>query len=114
MVTRLTDNIYSLDIGLADSINRAQNKTIRCIESHLWLTEAGIAEDVILAPNESYTAKGSGLMVLQALGGRVLYSVSTSPSLLDRLIKSFQALTRNKQTKPDSKHTSSFPSERAT
>lgn len=112
MVTRLTDNIYSLDMGLADSINQARNKTIRCIESHLWLTEAGLAEDVVLAPNESYKPKGSGLVAIQALGGTAKYSISTSPSRVDRLIQALRTFTNNAPTEPPSKPIGNFPNDR--
>ena len=93
MVTRLTDNIYDLDMGLAFSIDRAKNKTIRCIESHLWLTEAGLAEDIILAPSESYKPKNTGQVVLQALGGKARFTVTKSPGWFARFIKMIRGVS---------------------
>ena len=52
MVTRLTDRIYDLDMSLAMALDRDHGKTIRCVETHLWIAEEGWAADVILSSGE--------------------------------------------------------------
>jgi hypothetical protein len=59
MVTRLTDRIYDLDMGLAMALDRDHDKTIRCVETHLWIAEEGWAEDVILSSGECHASKRS-------------------------------------------------------
>ena len=92
MVTRLTDRIYDLDMGLALAIDRAHNKTIRCVETRLWITEEGRAEDIILSSGESYEPKGYGRVVISALFGKTRFALSTQPGWITRSARALRAL----------------------
>ena len=92
MVTRLTDSIYDLDMGLALALDRAHNKTIRCVEARLWITEEGRAEDIILSSGELYRPKGSGRVVISALFGNTRFALSTQPGWISRVAKALRAI----------------------
>ncbi len=92
MVTRLTDEIYDLDMGLALALDRAHNKTIRCVETRLWITEEGRAEDIILSSGECYAFKGKGRAVISALFGKTRFSLSKKPGWIARSARAFQGL----------------------
>lgn len=92
MVTRLTDRIYDLDMGLAFAIDRAHNKTIRCVETHLWLTEEGRAEDIILSAGEYYQAQGFGRVVISALFGKTRFSLRTEPGWITRIASALRGI----------------------
>ncbi len=52
----------------------------------LWLTQEGVAGDVILKPGESWQAVGEGLVVVQSMGGRGRIRVDSPVDLLERTI----------------------------
>ena len=70
-MTRLTDRIYDLDMGLAMALDREHDKTIRCVETHLWIAEEGWAEEIILVPTECAASKRSLRAVIAALIGKM-------------------------------------------
>lgn len=94
MVTRLTDSIYDLDMGLALALDRAHNKTIRCEEARLWITEEGRAEDIILSSGEFYKPKGSGRVVISALFGKTRFALSTEPGWIARIASALRNIRR--------------------
>lgn len=40
---------------------------IACRRGRLWLTQTGVARDVLLAPGEAFRSQGDGLIVIEAL-----------------------------------------------
>lgn len=92
MVTRLTDSIYDLDMGLALALDRAHNKTIRCVEARLWITEEGRAEDIILSAGEHYQPQGFGRVVISALFGKTRFSLRTEPGWMTRIASALRGI----------------------
>lgn len=76
MVMQLTDSIHDLDVGRVFSIGRRANASIHCLKATVWLTEEGLAEDVVLGPGECYRVRGNGQVVISALGETARFSVS--------------------------------------
>ena len=85
MVSPLTDKIYDLDMSRAFSIDRAHQRTIRCIETHLWITEEGWSDDVIVAPGQSHTIKSRGRVVISTLGKWSRFTITSRLGWLTRL-----------------------------
>jgi len=102
MVTRLTDGIHDLDVGLALALDRAHNKTIRCVEARLWITEEGRMEDIILSSGESYRPMGSGRVVISSLFGKTRFSLSTQPGWISRVARALRAIwmRRSEEQRP--------------
>ncbi len=94
MATRLTDNIYDLDMGLALAIDRAHHKTIRCVEARLWITQEGLAEDFILAPGECFKPRGTGRVVIAALVSNARFAISTQPGWTRRFADTVRGFWR--------------------
>ena len=90
-VTRLTDRIYDLDMGLAMALDRDHDKTIRCVETHLWIAEEGWAEDVILSSDECHASTRSGRAAVSALIGRICFSLRAMPGWIVRSAKALRA-----------------------
>ena len=86
MVSLLTDNIYDLNLGVAFSLDRAQHRTIRCIEAHLWLTQEGLAEDIVLVPGECCKIRTAGRVVMQALTSTARFTISPETGGIARVI----------------------------
>ena len=84
VVTRLTDRICDLDMGLAMALDREHNKTIRSVETHLWLAEEGWAEEIILSPGERAICKKSLRAVIPALIGKMRFLLRTEPGWFTR------------------------------
>ena len=91
MVTRLTDSLISVDPEQAIFLKRRSIQTIHCIERQLWLTQEGLADDIILSDGENITLRGRGLIAVQALSGRALFMVKRPASLLSSISR---AVTR--------------------
>ena len=90
MVSLLTDEIYDLDRNGVISLDRARGKTIRSVEAALWLTQEGMAGDVVLTPGKCYRIATKGRVVVTALDDRARFAVSTPtgsamPSLAERV-----------------------------
>ena len=92
MVSLLTDKIYDLNMGVAFAIDRAHDRTVRCVEAHLWLTQEGLVEDIILAPGECYKIKSKGRVVMEALTGKSRFVISASTGWVSRFIRSLRGL----------------------
>lgn len=75
MVMRVTDSLISLDPDQAIPLQRRHVQTICCIERQLWLSQEGLADDIVLSPGECITLRGRGLIVVQSLGDRALFMV---------------------------------------
>lgn len=75
MAMRLTDSLIGLDPDQAISLQRRHVQTICCIERQLWLSQEGLADDIVLSPGECVTLRGHGLIVVQSLGDRALFMV---------------------------------------
>lgn len=75
MAMRLTDSLIGLDPGQALSLKRRHVQTICCIERQLWLSQEGLADDIVLSAGECVTLRGRGLVVVQSLGDRALFMV---------------------------------------
>jgi len=90
MVTRLTDRIYDLDMGLAMMLDRDHDKTIRCVETHLWIAEKGWAEDVILSSGECHAPKSSARAAVSALIGRMCVPLRTISGWIARAAKALR------------------------
>lgn len=99
MATRLTDNIYDLDMGLALAIDRAHNRTIRCVEAQLWITQEGWAEDFILTPGECFKPRGNGRVVIAALVNKARFAISTGPGRVTRFAHSLLGFWRRQFAK---------------
>jgi len=84
VVTRLTDRIYDLDMGLAMALDREHNKTIRSVETHLWLAEEGWAEGIILSSGERATPKSFLRTAVPALIGKIRVLFRTEPGWFAR------------------------------
>lgn len=78
MVSGLTDSYISLGPNVAMSLVRQRQQTIRCVEDHLWLTQEGLTDDILLAPGQTITLRGRGRIVAQAVYGRARFVVSVS------------------------------------
>jgi len=80
MVPVLTDEIHDLDIEQAFSLDRVYKCSVRGIEGHLWLTQEGLAEDIVLAPGDCCTIRTKGRVAMEALDGRARFAVSRRTS----------------------------------
>ena len=101
MVMRLTDSLITIDDGQAISLQRRNVTTIRCIERQLWLSQEGLANDIVLSQGESVTLRAHGRIVVQSLQGRALFMVKRPISALAsisraaaRLITSIRHVSR--------------------
>ena len=98
MVTRLTDSLMSVDPEQAILLRHRGDKTICSIERQLWLSQEGLADDIVLSPGECVTLKGRGLVAAQALCGRAAFAVkhraSFVSSILGHLLAVFSRINR--------------------
>ena len=101
MVSLLTDEIYDLDRNGVFSLDRAQGRTIRSVDAALWLTQEGMAGDVVLTPGKCYRIGTKGRVVVAALGDRARFAVSPpTGSTVVRLVAYLRGLWKRSQTKP--------------
>jgi hypothetical protein len=49
---------------------------IRCTSGAAWLTQAGVAEDIVLEAGMSYRPRAAGKVVIQGLFGAVAISIA--------------------------------------
>lgn len=87
MVSPLTDKIYDLDMARAFSIDRAHDRTVRCIETHLWITEEGWSNDIIVAPGETHSIKSKGRVAISTLGRWSRFSITSRLGRFARLAR---------------------------
>jgi hypothetical protein len=85
MAMRVTDSLIGLDPDQAISLQRQHVQTICCIERQLWLSQEGLADDIVLSPGECVTLRGRGLIVAQSLGDRALFMVKQPASWLSTI-----------------------------
>lgn len=98
MVTRLTDSLMSVDPEQAILLRHRGEQTICSIERQLWLSQEGLADDIVLSPGECVTLRGRGRVAAQALCGRAAFvvkrQVSFVSALLGQLIAFFSRINR--------------------
>jgi hypothetical protein len=83
MVTKLTDSFIGLEPGLAISLERRHNQIIRCIENQLWLTQEGLADDVVLNAGETFALAPQGKIVIEAIGGEARYALEKPTTFIE-------------------------------
>lgn len=98
MVSLLTDEIYDLDTNGVFSLDRAYGRTIRSVEAALWLTQEGMAGDVVLTPGKCFRIGTKGRVVVAALGDRARFAVSP-PSGMTRFIDRLRRLGKHSPTR---------------
>ena len=79
MVPELTDEIHDLEIGRIFSLDRIDQCTIRSVKAHLWVTQEGIQDDIVLSPGDCVTIKTKGRVAMEALDGRARFAISRKP-----------------------------------
>jgi hypothetical protein len=52
------------------AVRPTNGRRIRCVAGVAWVTQEGVAEDIVLAAGEIYAPRRSGKIIVQALSAR--------------------------------------------
>lgn len=64
--------LIELPDGSSHAVAGALGTTLRCVGGTLWVTQAGMPDDVILMNGQTYTSMHRGKVVAMALGHAVV------------------------------------------
>ncbi len=83
----------TLQPGSAIALDTASGTRLVCVDGLLWLTQDGAVEDLVLGASQSWTARRTGRIVVQALrtGGTCALEPAARPARLARLAARLRA-----------------------